>query len=403
MITQATGELAEHLTAFNISSSENDYMYMNTTIGNPTNKDIPAELNITREQPILDRMEDWEWSVVRFKIPMSTVPLRRYATNGDTGLLLNISDGDVPNGTDFPVEIVNATNLSEGSVDYSAIFNYDLLVGAINVALKEALRNILADDLIQVNTFFKVNGETSLIEFHTPVTQNDIEDGTQLKTVFAQSSPIKSGGEWLQNVTGLRLWVNQPLHELLGGFNWIKLYESGSIVAKPVNFDYIFYPHFSLADTYKIDADPSVDEPGNSKDAFSMIRSEANYQSLHAWSDVSRLFILTGMPVEHEVILATSKEGTPVSLDILTDFQIPPAPNAVSEPVFFFATQPRWGNFMGTGALKLVQYRVYIQRKDLTFEPLFIAPGNELNLKLEFRRRKNPRQYQRTYHNTIRI
>ena len=57
------------------ASSNKDYTYLNLQLINTTTSDIPATYNETRLRPILDDMESYTMSVIRMKVPSSSIPL----------------------------------------------------------------------------------------------------------------------------------------------------------------------------------------------------------------------------------------------------------------------------------------------------------------------------------------
>ena len=57
------------------ASSSKDYTYLNLQLINTTTSDIPATYNETRLRPILDDMESYTMSVIRMKVPSSSIPL----------------------------------------------------------------------------------------------------------------------------------------------------------------------------------------------------------------------------------------------------------------------------------------------------------------------------------------
>ena len=56
------------------ASSSKDYTYLNLQLINTTTSDIQATYNETRMRPILDDMESYTMSVIRMKVPSSSIP-----------------------------------------------------------------------------------------------------------------------------------------------------------------------------------------------------------------------------------------------------------------------------------------------------------------------------------------
>ena len=61
-----------------IIMSEQIHSYYNVLISNKNNYAIPAEFNETQTIPYLDHAEDYEMTIVRFKVPLYNVPLFTY-------------------------------------------------------------------------------------------------------------------------------------------------------------------------------------------------------------------------------------------------------------------------------------------------------------------------------------
>ena len=56
-------------------ASQKDYTYLNLQLINTGTTDIPATYNETRTRPIVDDMEAYMLSIIRMKVPSSSIPL----------------------------------------------------------------------------------------------------------------------------------------------------------------------------------------------------------------------------------------------------------------------------------------------------------------------------------------
>ena len=126
-----------------------------------------------------------------------------------------------------------------------------------------------------------------------------------------------------------------------------------------------------------------------------MIRYYPNYSFLYLWQHLSRILILSNMPIQKEAVAIRADNGNAKTLEILNDFEIPPtADGKLKESVFFFpAGELRWSNFKASGPLKRLDIQLFIQLRNGNIIPLRLLPNTEASIKFSIKRRKTKKYY----------
>lgn len=118
-----------------------NHVYYNMTITNNTTQPILAQKTDFRNVSIVDKIEDYELSIIKFSIPTSQLPIIQNFPTGATGISQN---------TGLSITIVRGASISQRFLIYvpidtsgqSYIYSYKTIIDMINSALSLAWTDI---------------------------------------------------------------------------------------------------------------------------------------------------------------------------------------------------------------------------------------------------------------------
>lgn len=150
------------------TQADSTHIYYNIRINAQLLNKEPATFNINRVQPVLDNPSDYEISVVRYSLPLTSVPLIVFKDN-KWSLSLKIGTNEY---TEFLQWIPNTDVF-----DFRYIYIVQDLIDMMNVALSTAFTNLSGANTITSTAppFFSFSSVTNLITLHVP--QSYLADG----------------------------------------------------------------------------------------------------------------------------------------------------------------------------------------------------------------------------------
>ena len=150
------------------TQADSTHIYYNIRINAELLNKAPATFNVNRVQPILDKPSDYEVSVVRYSLPLTSVPLIVFKDN-KWAMSLKIGANEY---TEFLQWIPN-TDVFE----FRYIYIVQDLLDMMNVALSTAFTNLSGANTITSTKppFFSFSSITNLITLHVP--QSYLADG----------------------------------------------------------------------------------------------------------------------------------------------------------------------------------------------------------------------------------
>lgn len=318
---------------------ENDNIYLNITFNSPQinstgspydppsgENPLPMEYNATKTLAVLDKCSDYYCSVVRFAIPMNSVPLfimpiipgnqQSHPVNANlTPMIIGI----LYNNVYYPVNLIyRADNTmvyplqnqdTQVITPYYYVYTYQTLINMINVAINIAWTTSPLAGLFptSIQPFFQYSTSTQLISLIVP-------------RVFSYVTPPATSIPFI--------YMNLALLRYLESF---ELFFNG--YNQPNGADFIFRC------TNTIPLNPSDATPPQvfptDQNAFAFFGTTPTfpaqyfiftqqYSMIQYWSSLRKILITTGtIPIAYENIPGPDNSGVNVSLPVLTDFVIP--------------------------------------------------------------------------------
>jgi hypothetical protein len=398
------------------SNKLTDFFYANIIINNDnTDKNIEATYTSTQNLPLIGRQEDFEMRVVRFKIPMGTVPLFLYKSNTyyiSIGKGVDRADPSLISDVVAPIEVQFTQKFQADpnmpKVYQQGVYAIEDFLREVNDAIGEAWINILAP--IVPTSFPYIKLVNNAFEFVMPLVSNATVGG-DLTNVYSEWFPIKQDG--------YRLLMSAPLYTLFEGFSSYRwsavtgLVDTGGTSYPELQYA-ITINDYSVKDVFQVPTAPGqYNNTGNRVDFYNTLLQggadvaeqqgvdyfhcyKQGQSSVYAWLQASRILITSSMSVVREAILIAKDDNRPERLELLTDFFIEQN-NLVSHREYIYYNDQgneRYMNLKDEGPLRRVDMRVFIEFEQGALIPLFIMPGAEINLKLGFRRKWHNDLYQ---------
>lgn len=349
-----------------------DNIYYNIIIAHDSSagsEPSPARYSVNKTQPILARASDYYAAVIRFSIPMDTVPL----------LVMPIVPGQPnPNLTPF---IVGIRNLVTGVVysanliyvpedknaiplvtpSYYYVFSIQTLIDMFNVAFLDVY-----------NQYVAANPATPIALQQTPTLYYD--SPTQLLSLII-------GNAWANNIPipTWVLYVNNEALQYLSAFN----YDYINNLVNPNLDDNYFKVAYNGNNIYPVNAFPN---PGGAY----YLKITQNFVSVGGWSSLRKLIITSDMmPIVSEQLpvgVGQNASDQYNSLPILSDF----LPNIVfagdsSQVAYYFpTTQYRLIDLISDFPLNKISVNIFWQDKRGILYPLTVSVYQSISIKIAF-------------------
>lgn len=361
---------------------------------------IIAEYNVTKTIPIIPKCSDYYCSVVRFSIPLDSIPLfimpiipNQIPTGSPPVTDPNLTPfiiGIRYNAVNYPVNLdyISRANpaifpppqqdqVTQVITPYYYVFSYAVLVDMLNAALLQALTasGILAAlpapptlPLINPNVpFFYLDPVTNLMSLvYPPYFAYLTSPLTDVPTIFVNSL-LKA---YIDSFDYSFIGFDQPQGR---DFQLLLSAPTPNEIYYPANF--VLPPNATVA-------------PIQAPIIFYRLMEE--YSVLEYWSNLRKLLISTNtIPIAAESIPAANQTSTQVNVSypILSDF----VPNieqsaGTSRTIAFYlpSAQYRLVDLIGDNSLQKVDLKVFWQDITGNLFPLFISANQQIEIKLGF-------------------
>jgi len=347
-----------------------DNIYVNVVFNHTDNSTFiptPAIFNVTKTLPILSKADDYYVSIIRFTIPLATLPLYIFPIVPNSGstapqpspLFIGIT---TPGGTDFPEQItyvpdnslfpiVNQNNpLKQIITPYYYVYTYQLLLNRINVALNNAFIAASSPGA-GVAPFFYLNSTTNLISLVVS------------KAFVTSGAKIFGNDEILAYIEGIEIFFfdfNSPSNH---AFNFV--------LNTTPNFDFYFNTMFPTPSDYNI--------------------YTQEYSTLAAWSSLRNIIITSNtIPVLNEFIpISGTSQEVSSSLPIITDFNpdIERGGDSRSVAYYYPTSQYRLVDLISSRPIQSIDLRLLWQDRVGNIYPITIGKNQTANVKLVFVRK----------------
>jgi hypothetical protein len=392
----------------------NDNVYLNIIFNHPlanypvTNTLAPsgeqpiiAIYNVTKTIPIVDKASDYYCSVIRFTIPLDTIPIMIMPIIPATTTLnpqpnSNLTPfiiGIFYNGVYTPISLIYRGAHPNSSIPvqnivgrqvitpYYFVYSYNLFINMINYGLQQALDSSGVQALVPgvKLAWFSINDEGDLIYLYVH----------RIFTDYPVFSPA---------VTTPLIYVNTALRVYIDAFNY-NFYGYDQINGFDFSFIlqnlYPVVPTTTLSPTpdqaYGLYNMPPIIAPATIP-TYNIFRQE--YASIQNWSSLRKILIISNtIPIAKEFeppILYYSDsqytEGTAPSFPILSDY-IPQLNNiGESRSVAYYipTSQYRLIDLISDQPIFKVDLNIYWQDKQGNTYPLDISLFEQASVKLAF-------------------
>ncbi len=333
---------------------------------------IESNYNDISTTPILEKIEDYNLSIVRFKIPAP-------------GYIFNWRPFDISsnNYTDpfYYVNMVFGDSNASDALDYKS---YTIT----------SPYNIL-NDIYPINTFD---------QFCEMINASLLASFTALKilepTITATTAPY------------MVFNVDTQKFEMKGEIAWItganiatirfstSLYER--IPTLPASYAYTLTANNDWQIIIRntgdnVNASGSLIKPSGQAPGSYFVLSQQS-KSLSAMFDAEGLYLTTTMPVKAESLPQSTTSGGQASnnfIRVITDFQIDYASGDANEPYLqnyitysLQNTNTRKIQFIGQGSLTNIEFRVFWYDRYGELFPIYIGDGQTMSVKFQFTKRK---------------
>lgn len=343
------------------------YLYYNIDIANETNDQFKlARFDETRTVPILDVAQDYELSIVRFKVPTSTIPKMVWPGNDIFKITMTWR------GVTKSAFLIN-TALTVPLYNEPVTFSYQNICDIFNVAMKDIYDQFAATfpgpfppnpDWIQYTferPFLLFNPDTLKFEFRVLYETPNYTD---------PPAATKSFGNWSRNPTDpsnrIDLFFNESLGNLLKNFyynyNIASVDERFLFIIENYNNNIIDYVGIITEKVYLF------------KQEIVSLSSINDFQSL--------IFRTVTVPVEYELIGSQRN----ILSRILTDFDVDNS-DLETDYILYFPQGPlRYYPLNSTSELRNFDVQVFWKDRFGNEFPLYLAPRDTLSIKIQFRK-----------------
>lgn len=387
----------------NVVFSHPQVIYPNTTIAAPSigSGPVDAVYDVTKTIPVLDRCSDYYCAVVRFDIPLNSVPLfimpilPNQSNPNKTPMILGINFNGVNYGSNLlyyakqsPSTLPVQNQPVQVITNYYYIYSYQVLIDMMNLALLlawnisglEALFLPVPPSTVVVSPpFFYYDEVTKLINLVVPSLFTEV-------VAPATTIPI--------------IYLNDALLYFLQSFPFFfHGYD------QPFGRDY----DFALTNTTPLAGIPPLFPPVPSRvfpsnnqgyalfgttptDPPSYYLYTQEYSVIQYWSSLRKIIITsTSIPINPEIVPVSNNLSSDISVSfpILTDF-IPAIEFAgQSRAIAYYnpTSQYRLIDMTSTAPLSKISLKIYWQDLQGNLYPLRISAGQEASVKLGFFRK----------------
>lgn len=365
-------------TKYYFERENNDRFYVNVSVINTTNDPIKCNFDKVYQQPILDDPKDYYFTVNRFSIsgsgiPLMIMPIQSGSSQTDpnlTTLLFTMTY----NNQDFQQFITYVPNNDLGTPSApagNATRNYRQLNSDYYFVYSiQCFLDMLNDTLIAIFNDLKAAypgappSEAPYLIFNPE---------SQLISLITQY-------EYIDNVNPTSISVNVSLYKYLNGFNYFM--NSNDTTGK----DFTFNLEDTMNNWYAKPADSITSPP-----AYLQFKQE--YVQNYFMSSLQSIVIGTNtIPIQNEIVPTAADANTNPfdnnSMSIITDFVIPLEQLGDTRSLIVYTpTVLRMINFMTENALKRLDFQVYFQDALGNLYPLEVLPGQTCSFKFGFIKR----------------
>ena len=338
-------------TKYHTSKSKSDNVYYNVAVRNEGGvgdpKLIRAEFSENRVEPILTVPSDYELGVIRFTVPARSIPILLWGdvlVKPDWYICMEFE------GVIIQKNLTFVSNETAPSLYGNAIWYFHELVNIINIAMNDAFA-----DLKAVKPLAPPTAPPFMI----------FDPTTDLLSIFFETLYDSS-------TATIKLWFSQNLFNLMPSFLSINN-TSANDVQREIEI---------IVRNLINNTTPLV--PNNY-----YMRQE--YSTLFLWNSISNiLFETSSIPVESEFIQSQKN----VVRRIVTDFELATGINNRDAIQYFPQGPIRYYDLVSDYPMSRMDLKVYWEANNGNIYPVYLAQGETLSLKFQFRKKKKTNDYE---------
>ena len=333
-------------------------IYVNASLFNNTDQNIPCQLEATLTQPILQTANKYKMCVVRFDIPLDSVQ-----------------------------QSIMTTVMS--TLTFSVGLEYQNSVSTVTATQQElSLMNTMTDFVHYLNALYGAAYSklttiyTSLSNGYTPYFTWDPTTHL-LSLAFSQY--------FIAN--NIYLIMSQSLFNVIGSFPY---YPAGTNVngnTVPPGYVMINSSTYAWNQAYIEQGFPSSSTTTPSGATYNAIKITQEYNTSYNFNNVDKVVLLTSLPIRGEVlpntgvINAGSTSAQTGSRIILTDYDVPINYwGDLNQTLYYIpATLDRWVDVITNQQLDRLSFNFQYEDTLGNLNQLYLAPYQRANIKLLFR------------------
>tara|TARA_R110000796_G_scaffold4086_5_gene15595 strand:+ start:6957 stop:7970 length:1014 start_codon:yes stop_codon:yes gene_type:complete len=320
-----------------VETEDENLIYYNIDITNDTSERIIPNFDVNRVDRILDNPSDYEMSVVRFSISLSSIPLFQFIEND---FIVSLAIGEF---IFYPEPLVWIPNNSV--YDEKNVYDIQHLLDMLNNAWSLAFTFLKAGNTVVSTTppFMTYSALTNLISLNVP------------KTYVADNIDI---------------YTNSNLHRRLHSFyDFYNEFPSTGVL----NYRFIVQDLFDNYNTF------------NGIDYFYFTQQ---FSSIASLSDLRSIQVFTNsVPVNKELL------GSQLNIveTFLTDFEPVESNTFSSNGLYqFFPEGPlRYIDLLSNEPMKRFDLAIKWTKKSSEVVPYYLEPNENISLKIKFRKKQN--------------
>ena len=310
-----------------------DHIYFNAEIEGGE-ADTIARYDETRAQPLINRMNEYEVSMVRFYLPTQNIPILLWKDNyWQVSLQLG--------NNVYSKFLTFVPNTTQPSVYGNAVWSYQYFIDRVNDAYTEAYNSLVSAE-------GAVPGITK-----APYFTFDSKD--ELFTLVAeQAYDIKA------NPNTIKVQMNQYLYNYFSGF---QVTDDSSAVFSPTKYRFVIKDNYNNVFL------------GN-------INLKQEYSTLSVWYDCKKIRFVTNLPVTKEQLSNSGNSQESIIFDYNFDIE------SFQTALLYLPDGPRrWYSLESSDSLYNLSFDVYwIDRDDKKYR-VYVPASNTLTFKIYFRKR----------------
>jgi hypothetical protein len=329
-----------------IEKDEDENLYYNVRVLNNTeNNRIVAQFSESRTIPVIERPQDYELSVIRFKVPAENIPIFLWEEEVKYFITMSFD------GVDVSKELIYVSDFSpeeEKELYGKAIWSYQTLVDIVNTALEDAFTDLKALKPLAPPTVapkMVLNNSEELFSLYAPVEYDDSTNTIGLYVNF----------DMFAYVPAFQYSSNPSLYQLPQTdlkYSRFRVKDNGNN-----SITYLGSPAYEMKQEYK---------------TLALLN---NYQSI--------VFETDSIPIEAEYL----PTQTNVVRRIITDFEPLDSVNDRSAFQYYPQGPLRYYDLKSHHPLRRIDIKVYWTDRQGNQYPLYLSRGELFTMKIQFRKK----------------